>query len=125
MDSVIFIIVVVVIVVVVIIAILLTSKVVDKSVRHASTELRELFEEEYRQDNLCAVYHTKSFVVDSVEYKVRKATTGDLIEKHGEYLELINVKTDKVVFRKGKYSNNLGSRPCDWYHVNQTFIGNI
>ena len=52
--------------------------------------------------------------IDSIEYEIRKAVTGDCVDKYGEHFELINKKLDRVVFRKSHYTTGLDSSYCSW-----------
>lgn len=44
--------------------------------------------------------------------------------EYGNGFEVINTKTNKVVIRKGRYTNNLDSTFCTWKDLNINFLKN-
>ncbi len=60
-----------------------------------------------------------------LHYYKKEWTSGNGYTCYGSGYEIINPKTNKVVYRRGRNTNNLDSRDCDWQDIDVIFTKNI
>lgn len=65
------------------------------------------------------------FEIDGVEYAIRHKRGGDCFDSFSYMTELIREDTNKVIFRKGSYTDELDHWNCHWHEVDQVFYRNV